>query len=224
MPNTPLAPSHAPAQGAAGPAGAVVPRWEWRRIERALPFDPALLRVASGDTKVSSETYLLSTLTPHNIKVRGALLEIKRLQERAMDGLEQWRPTARSAFPLDAATLVELWRAWGIQAPATLLAVASLADLVRDLVSTHPALRSVDLVKRRDRLSLAGCQGELVELEVSGERWVSVAFEDADPALVRAAVAAVGMDMRTNLNYPAALKRIVGLPAFVTETEEEGVR
>lgn len=222
MPNIPLASSHAAAQGAAGPAGAVVPRWEWRRIERALPFDPALLRVDSGDAKVSSETYLLSTLTPHNIKVRGAMLEIKRLQKRTVDGLEQWRPSARSAFPLDAATLVELWDAWGVQAPATRSAVVSLADLVRELVSTHPALRSVDLVKRRDRLTLAGCHGELVELDISGERWVSVAFEDADPALVRAAVAAIGMDVRTNLNYPAALKRIVGLPAFVTV--EEGVR
>lgn len=222
MPNEPLAPLRVATPGAPGPAG-IVPRWEWRRIERALPFDPARLSITPGDAKVSGETYLLSALTPHNIKVRGAMLEIKRLQERAADGLEQWRPTARSVFPLDAATLVELWDAWGIPAPIDVPVVASLADLVRDVVSPHSALRSVDLVKRRNRITLAGCNGEIVELEISGGQWVSVAFEDADPALVRGAVAAVAMDVRTNLNYPAALKRLVGLPnRFVPD--REGVR
>lgn len=222
MPNTPIASPHASAQGASGSLGAIIPRWEWRRIDRTLPLDPARLLIAPGDVKASGETYLLSTLTPHNIKVRADLLEIKRLQERAADGLERWRPTARSAFPLDAATLAELWDAWGIAAPVHLTVVGSLADLARDVVSSHAALRRVDLVKHRRRISLAGCNGELVELDIEGVRWVSVAFEDADPALVRAAVAASGLDPQTNLNYPAALKRIVGLPVVVTEAE--GVR
>lgn len=222
MPNTPGTDPAPRPSGGPGPLGDIVPRWEWRCIGRSLPFDPARLSVAPGDAKMSSETYLLSTLTPHNVKVRNAMLEIKRLQERAADGLEQWRPTARAAFPLDAATLVELWDAWGIAAPADHTVFASLADLVRDVVSPHPTLRRVDLVKRRTRVSLAGCNGELVELDIAGERWVGAAFEDADPALVRGAVAALGLDVRTNLSYPAALKRIVGLPVLVAP-EKEGV-
>jgi hypothetical protein len=210
-------------QATAAPPATVVPRWEWRLIARSLPFDRARLSFAPGPPKVSSETYLLSSRSPHNIKVRGGVLEIKRLQQRATDGLEQWRPTARSTFPLDADTRVELWDAWAIAAPPGLTAVPSLPDLVREVVSPHPELRQVDLVKHRTRLSLAGCNGELVELEIAGERWISVAFEDADPALVRAAAASLGIDVRTNLNYPAALKRIVGLPPLEAP-EKEGVR
>ena len=213
-----------PSQGIPTEAGspgsqAVVPRWEWRFIGRSLPVDRARLHVTRGDAPTSRETYLLSALTPHNIKVRNAMLEIKRLEEHAADGVELWRPTARSAFPLESAAGVELWEAWGIATPAQVTAVTSLADLVRDVVSRHPALRRVDLVKRRNRLTLAGCNGEIVELEIMGEHWVSVAFEDADPALVRAAVAASGLNSQDNQNYPAALKRIVGLPVPVPAVE-----
>jgi hypothetical protein len=202
--------------------GPVVPRWEWRSIARRLPLDRDRLTIAPGAATASAETYLLSTLTPHNIKVRNAMLEIKRLHQRAPDGLEQWRPTARAAFPLEAAALHELCEAWGLP-PASIPAAPSLAVLCQECVTLHPALHRVDLLKRRQRLSFAGCGGELVELEINGERWVSVAFEDADAGVVRAAVVAAGCDVRANLSYPAALKQIRGLPIAVA-TESEGVR
>lgn len=209
----------APAPSSSGP---VVPRWEWRSIAKTLPLDRARLTIAPGAAAASAETYLLSTLTPHNIKVRNAMLEIKRLHQRAPDGLEQWRPTARSAFPLEAAALRELCDAWGLP-PTSVPAAPSLAALLRESVTPHPALHRIDLVKRRQRLSFAGCGGELVELEIEGERWVSVAFEDADAEAVRAAVTAAGCDVRANLSYPAALKSILGLPTAV-RAESEGVR
>jgi hypothetical protein len=202
--------------------GPVVPRWEWRSIARTLPLDRDRLTIAPGAAMASAETYLLSTLTPHNIKVRNALLEIKRLHQRAPDGLEQWRPTARSAFPLEAAALQELCEAWGLPS-ASIPAAPSLAALLRANVTPHPALHRIDLVKRRQRVSFAGCGGELVELEIAGERWVSVAFEDADAGAVRAAVIAAGCDAHDNLSYPAALKHILGLPTAVG-VESEGVR
>lgn len=207
---------------APSPAGSVVPRWEWRSIAKTLPLDRDRLTIAPGAATASAETYLLSTLTPHNIKVRNAMLEIKRLHLRAPDGLEQWRPTARSAFPLDAAALQELCDAWGLP-PTSIPAAPSLAALLRESVTPHPALHRVDLVKRRQRLSFASCGGELVELEIDGQRWISVAFEDADAAAVRAAVTAAGCDVRANLSYPAALKQILGLPTAV-RVESEGVR
>lgn len=200
----------------------MVPRWEWRSIAKALPLDRDWLAIAPGAVVASAETYLLSTLTPHNIKVRSAMLEIKRLHHRAPDGLEQWRPTARSAFPLEAAALRELGEAWGLP-PTSIPAAPSLAALLREYVTPHPALHRIDLVKRRQRVSFAGCGGELVELEINGAQWVSVAFEDADAAAVRAAVAAAGCDVRANLSYPAALKQILGLPIAV-QAEPEGVR
>ena len=200
----------------------VVPRWEWRLIARSLPIDPSTLVLDPGAPSSGEEIYLLSAGTPHNVKIRKQLLEIKWLERRAADGLELWRPTARSSFPLDDAARNALWSAWRI-APQPAAATESFDALLRDVVARHAALRRVDLVKRRTRLSLVGCAGELVELEIGPERRVSLAFEDADPRAVRAAVTAAGLGGYPNLNYPAALKEIVGLP-ILSPVESEGVR
>lgn len=199
----------------------VVPRWEWRLIARTLPIDPARLAVDPGGPSAGREAYLLSTRTPHNVKIRNQVLEIKWLERRAADGLELWRPTARSPFPLDPAARKALWAAWGIP-PQPADATVSLAAL-RDVVDRHDDLRLVDLIKRRTRLSLAGCAGELVDLEIGAEHCVSLAFEDVDPRTVRAALTAAGLEGFPNLNYPAALKDIVGLP-IVGFVPSEGAR
>jgi hypothetical protein len=213
-PSAPHDPTGAPAP--------VVPRWEWRLIARSLPIDPARLALDPEAPLAGRETYLLSALTPHNVKIRKQLLEIKWLERRAAGGLELWRPTGRSPFPLDDAARNALWSAWGV-GPQPTGATESLDALLRDVVGKNDALRRVDLVKRRTRLSLAGCAGELVELEIGPERRVSIAFEDADPRAVGAAVTAAGLEGYPNLNYPAALKDIVGLP-IISIAASEGVR
>lgn len=197
----------------------VVPRWEWRLIARSLPIDRSTLALDPGTPMSSEEIYLLSAHTPHNVKIRKQLLEIKWRERRAADGLELWRPTARSPFPLDDAAQRALWSAWGIP-PQAVGATESLDALQRIIVAAPSTLRRVDLVKRRTRLSLAGCAGELVELEIGPEHRVSLAFEDADPRAVRAAVTAAGLEGYPNLNYPAALKEIVGLPIAGLVTSE----
>jgi hypothetical protein len=199
----------------------VVSRWEWRLIARALPIDPARLTL-EAEAISSRETYLLSAHTPHNVKIRKQVLEIKQFERRAADGLELWRPTARSAFPLDRATRTALWSAWGIP-PQPTGSTDTLDALVREVVTPQYALRRVDLMKRRRRLTLVGCAGELVELEIGAERRKSIAFEDAHPNVVRAAVTAAGLAGQPNLNYPAALKDIVGLP-IISIAASEGVR
>lgn len=210
---------HKPSAGRAPP---VVPRWEWRLIARSLPIDPGRLGLEAAVPTASAETYLLSSRTPHNVKIRKQVLEIKRLERQGADGLELWRPTAQSTFPLDAATRAALWNAWGIP-PQPASATETLDRLLLDIVTPRHALWRVDLMKRRTRLSLAACAGELVELEIGAERRVSIAFEDADPSVVTAAVKAAGLAGQPNLNYPAALKEILGLPAAVAH-EKEGVR
>ncbi len=214
--------SDAPFHDPTGVPVAVVPRWEWRAIARSLPIDVARLALEPGTPTAGSETYLLSALTPHNVKVRKQVLEIKSLERRTTDGLELWRPTAQSPFPLDDRARTALWNAWGIS-PQPAGATVSLDVLLQEVVAKHDLLRRVDLIKHRTRLSLAGCAGELVDLEIGAERRVSLAFEDADPRAVRAALTAAGLEGFPNLNYPAALKEIVGLPitAFIAT---EGAR
>src|SRR5512143_1289511 len=93
----------------------VVPRWEWRVFGVTLPLTPGRLQAAvSGPERESAEYYLLSRASPHNVKIRGGAVEVKRLEEVHPSGLERWRPTLKAPFPLDAGSLTEVWDVLGI--------------------------------------------------------------------------------------------------------------
>jgi exopolyphosphatase/guanosine-5'-triphosphate,3'-diphosphate pyrophosphatase len=160
------------------------------------------------------ETYLLSALSPHNVKVRGNALEVKRREAVDPLGLECWRPTLRATFPLAGGALAELWDAWGIPAPSPLRTTYGFGEFVREIVAPDPALRRVDVIKRRTRLVVDGCPGEHVTLLVRDAHWESLAFEHEDPALVIGVLRRLGLDPAANTSYPAAFKRIVGLPTL----------
>lgn len=191
----------------------VVPRWEWRAFERSFVTPPGGDEPAAVDAPVErDETYLLSLLSPHNVKIRDGRLDIKRLERTGADGLERWRPVFKEAFPIDADTLATACEAWGIPGPAGDTPAHSLADLLRNVVVPHRQLRIVTLTKRRLPISVAGCRGERAHITVGGHHWNSVSFEDADPARVLAALAELKLDPAANENFPRALKRILGLP------------
>ena len=185
-----------------------MPRWEARWIEETLPIDPAVLaRWSAAAPAASEESYFVSFRTPHNVKVRRGLLEVKRLLQLSDDGLELWTPVLKSPFSLPRDAFTTLCAAWGTVPPVSLPDPLSLAELQR-YVDRDPDLRHVAIIKRRRRVEHAGCPGEFTEITMAGQRWMSVAFEHEDPTLVRAALARLGLDPRRALNYPAALKRL----------------
>jgi hypothetical protein len=82
----------------------IVPRWEWRTFGET--FGDAEVRLAAlPPTRVveTEELYVLSSRFEGSIKVRGGKLDVKRLERRGEDGLEQWKPVANAAFPITAA-------------------------------------------------------------------------------------------------------------------------
>ena len=190
------------------PVAPVVPRWEYRWMDRTLPVDPARAeRWRAAPVSVTGETYLVSFRTPHNAKIRGGELDLKRLERISEDGIERWTPVLKTTFPLDAAAFREVCGAWGVPVPGPDRAPRTLADLSR-FVDAQPDLRRVELVKRRRRVERMPCPGEFVEIAVADRHWVSLAFESEDPELVRAVLVQLGLDPRQNLNYPAALRRL----------------
>jgi exopolyphosphatase / guanosine-5'-triphosphate,3'-diphosphate pyrophosphatase len=191
----------------------VIPRWEWRTLERTFAAPPLLTGEPAGDgVTVHEETYLLSLLAPHNVKVREGRLEVKRLERVGSAGLELWRPVVHATFPIDGATVAKACDAWGVEPPAGDVRSYSLAELLREVVVPHHDLRIVSLVKRRIPITVAGCLGERAQITLGKHRWHTVSFEDADPARVRAALRELGLDSTRNENYPRALKRILSLP------------
>src|SRR5271165_6926322 len=85
----------------------VKPRYEFRIwAETLTPIRERLERLASPKETVSQETYLVSATTDKcNAKIRADLMDIKVLVAEDR-GLEQWNPTLKAGFPLDAATIV----------------------------------------------------------------------------------------------------------------------
>ena len=81
-------------------------RWEWRTFSPSLADLEAKIgsavRIAP---RQSDEIYLLNSATPHSAKIRGALLEVKRLVQVDPSGLELWSPAFKAPFPLSAPIL-----------------------------------------------------------------------------------------------------------------------
>ena len=190
--------------------GLVPPRWEWRVVERTFGGPPA--EDVVGGAPAVEQTYLLSLLSPHSVKVRDGLLDIKRLDRVDESGLQLWRPVLTAAFPIDAAVLAAACHAWGIPAPAPATPLLSLSDLLYRVVVPHRQLRIVTLAKRRLPIGIGPCQGERAQFTIGRHRWNTVSVEDADRQRVLAALGELGLDPADNVDYPSTSKRILALP------------
>ena len=168
-----------------------------------------------GTVVTTNETYVLSSVSPHNLKIREDALDLKVLASVAPDGLEQWRPVLKAPFPVDALAVTAVFDALGVGVGHALRKQYDRRSFLRDLVAAEPRLLAVDVTKGRARLTSTVTAAEYVELVVGGTTWYGVAFEDEDPERLRALLSARKFDPHTNTNYPLALKRMLGWPAAV---------
>ena len=98
----------------------IKPRWEWRSFgERFGPAEAHIAKLSPTGVQESDELYLLCGAGA-NVKVRDALMDIKVLRELNADGLEQWTPVLKAAFPLPAAVLAQVLQALGLPLPSPL--------------------------------------------------------------------------------------------------------
>ena len=65
----------------------------------------------------SSEIYVAFPTSEGNSKIRDDKVDVKILQQRSDDGLEQWKPVLKASFPLSADQLAEAYRAVNLAAP-----------------------------------------------------------------------------------------------------------
>ena len=75
------------------------PRWEWRTFGAGLSNIEAKVGLTARIApRQSDEIYLLNLATPHSAKIRGGVLEVKRLLQVDSSGLEQWSPAFKARF------------------------------------------------------------------------------------------------------------------------------
>jgi exopolyphosphatase / guanosine-5'-triphosphate,3'-diphosphate pyrophosphatase len=147
-----------PAAGAdALPAG-IVPRWEWRTFGEKLDLGGGLPELREPESvQESDELYVLSEETDASVKIRDGLMDVKQLEAVNGDGLEQWRPILKKAFPLDAGDVRVVLSALGAAGAEVGWESYSLDELLSEVVRPNPSLTAVRVHKRRAHYHVGGC-------------------------------------------------------------------
>ena len=181
-------------------------RWEWRGFGANFGDGEARLAALTPTrSEESDELYLLTAGSEASIKLRGGDLDVKRLVAVNADGLEQWLPVAKAAFPLAGADVGRLLSALGLPLPP-----AGDVATVDELLAVAPGLRAVAVHKQRTHYSLGGCMAELSVLATDAGSARTLVVEAEDPARVWAAVRELGLAERTNTCVARGLKALVG--------------
>jgi exopolyphosphatase/guanosine-5'-triphosphate,3'-diphosphate pyrophosphatase len=191
---------------------AIVPRWEWRSFgEEFGGAEDRLGALEPERVEASDELYLLSAAGDDTVKVRGGLLDVKRLQQVSADGLEQWLPVLKAAFPVPAADAASALAALGVEDAPLERERYTLEQLLGEVVEPDDRLLAVEVHKRRARHTVGGCLAELTDVRTEQGATRTIAVESDDPAAVIAAVHELGLRGRPNVSYPRGLASLVGL-------------
>ncbi|HUZ92240.1 MAG TPA: hypothetical protein VMU78_10120 [Methylocella sp.] len=183
-------------------------RWEWRTFSPSLADLEAKIGLAVQIApRQSDEIYLLNSATPHSAKIRGAMLEIKRLVQVDPSGLELWNPTFKAAFPMPAPMLRSAFSALGLPHPTIQREAYALDEFLAEIVDRDAAFRAVQVSKGRRQFMFGGCAAELVRLRIGTIVQDSFCIENEAPARIIAALRRLGLDSHANINFPAGLTR-----------------
>jgi exopolyphosphatase / guanosine-5'-triphosphate,3'-diphosphate pyrophosphatase len=181
-------------------------RWEWRTFgEQFGAAEDRLGSIESERLVESDETYLLSAEGVDAVKIRGGVMDVKRLEQVDDDGLELWKPVMKSPLPISAADARAVLAALRISAALDRDAY-DLAELTR---AAGGALRVVPVHKTRRHYTIARCMAELTDLRTRDRSTRTIAIESEDPARVMGAVRELELDSRPNVNVPRGLRSLV---------------
>ena len=187
----------------------ITPRWEWRSFGRHFgEADARLAKLAPTGVQESDEIYLLSA-AGDNVKVRDALMDIKVLREVNANGLEQWTPVMKAAFPLPVADAARVLESLHVPVPPASPASLTLDEFLDGFAAPGSAVRVVKVHKRRTRYTVGGCMAELSEVVANGKRTRTIAVEAEDAAAVVRAVGELGLGGYTNTSYPRGLAALI---------------
>ena len=182
------------------------PRFEYRAWAEAFPDLPR-----PESEPFTDEVYLIPLgLGGRDIKIRGGALEMKDLVLE-QDGLPLWDPAVRLEFPIPT-RLVERELLERLALNQVLQRQRyTQEELLEELAEARRNIAVVPVQKRRRLLEIAGCRAESGEVLVAGRRLLTAAAEHETPDTLRRAVGEMKLARYPNLDYPAALTRLLPL-------------
>jgi hypothetical protein len=158
--------------------------------------------------------YLLNSTTPHSAKIRGGVLEIKRLLQVDSSGLEQWTPAFKERFPLSAAILRSAFAALDLRPPTTRRDVYDFEEFLSEVGSNDEPMRAVEVKKTRHQFMYRDCAAEFVRVNIGPVARESFCIESEHPSKVIAAVHEMGLDPHANINFPKGIERALALSTW----------
>ena len=192
------------------------PRWEWRTFGVRLSDIEAKIGLAARIApRQSDEIYLLSAATPHSAKIRGGMLEVKRLLQVDSSGLERWTPAFNESFPLSAPVLRSAFAALDLQPIATRQEVYNLEQFLAEAASNDGPLRAVEVRKARRLFKYRGCAAEFDRVHIGPVARESFCIESDDAARLITVLQAMRLDSHMNVNYPKGIEQALALPTRV---------
>ncbi len=188
----------------------VIPRWEWRYFSS--DYD-GLKRYFNGYQPVleisSEEIYFLIDNPALNIKLRHDLIDVKKLLLVNPDGLEKWIPILKADFPIQPTHMHELFRLSELDFEEAVTGVD-----VEAFVASFSNLNQIEVVKiskKRSKYLVYGVSAELTKIRMEHLQFATISMENETSDLIKKAKIKLGININSNENYPAALKRYMSL-------------
>ena len=193
------------------------PRYEFRVFaENLVPVFQTMKELAGEPLiRKSEETYIVSEFCwDTNFKIRDGKLDVKVLVQQR-NGLEQWMPRMKLEFPVDGNLIKDV-----ILEDMLFNSDIETIDINEDRISETDLLElirkihgieAVDVRKKRYGFFVKDVILEFAELMIDGKPVHSVAVEGTDPGEVVKWIEELDTGRRENVNYPLAIRRMVGL-------------
>lgn len=192
----------------------ILPRFEFRTWAPNFGLVEQNMRQLSpcGGIRESAEIYIVSAGNDHNnTKVRDDKMDIKVfVTER--DGLEQWNPRMKGAFPMKAQELkADVFPAFGVEMPELERDEYTLKQYLEEVIAPHSKLYAVNVFKRRFAFTINDCIAEHAEVRFNGAALQTVSLESVDVPAILEGKKMLGLEPYENINYLRAIKRVIGL-------------
>jgi hypothetical protein len=159
----------------------------------------------------SDEIYIVSrTNDVNNTKIRNGKMDIKTYIQ-TVDGLEQWNPLMKGAFPITRAVLEnEVFPAFMVDMQPLEKETYTLEEFL-SIIKAHPDLQAVRVHKHRFGYMVNDTICEMANVLINGAKVISINSESTEIDDIKKTLADTGLKGVENINYLQAIKRVIGM-------------
>ena len=191
------------------------PKYEFRIFGQSFPELEKLIVEKAGlvRQREMNDVYLLTAAdNENNVKIRNGKMDMKVLEE-TFEGLERWTPYMIGEFPMEVEVIKStVFPALGIPAPAFNRTEYKLDQFLNELVYHDPDLFVAYTSKKRKEFEFNECEVEITDVTINSAciKTICIESESYEKVLETKKILNIA-DSEENVNYPTALKKIMGL-------------